>query len=100
MLVLDEAHTNHHRSAAETQFAAPAPRPPSNDGHSTAEAPEKHQGAGIPPLCLSTNTALPLARIPLTMVQSQHRQSEKNKPQNLQNLPSQPEFILSGLSSK
>lgn len=61
------------------QLSAPAPQPPSNDEHSTTEDHEKHQGPGIPPHCLLTNTALPLVKIPLAMAHTQHRQPEKTK---------------------
>lgn len=76
------------------QLTVPAPQLPSNNQHSTAEAPEILQGTL---LCLSANTALPLVRIPPAMEQTQHRQPGKN-PKQPQNLSCQPEFILSGLS--
>lgn len=64
-------HTQTTTSTQLRQLAAPAPQSPSNDKHSMAEAHRKHQAAGMLPLCLSTNTALLLARIHLAMVQTQ-----------------------------
>lgn len=95
MLVLDQVHTNHHCSRAEAEIATSAPQSPSSNKQSTTEAQVKHQGAGTLPLNPPTNKDSSCYGVdPAQPTRKKHQM------QNLQNLPSQTEFILSGLSSK
>lgn len=76
----------------------PAPQPPSNNQHSSAEAPELLQGAGTkPPLPLSQHNPSTSENSSCYRTELAQTTTEK-KPKNPHNLSGQPEFILSGLS--